>query len=87
MMSQASSRLSGGGGLSVPSVGKVITLLRESLLLSMAAFGFLMFLFSAAVLTPMGEDVVGALLGVAGLNVAFIGLFGYAVYKSLDRIF
>jgi len=85
MMAQASSRRS--GGLSLPSAGKIITMLKESLLLSMTAFGLLMFLFSALVLTTMGDDVVGALLGVAGLNVAVIGLIGYVLYKTLDRMY
>ena len=69
----------------VPVIGAVFSRLKESLMLSVAASGLLLFLFSALVLTALGKDVLAALFGVMGINVTIIGLLGYAAYHILDR--
>jgi len=86
MLASVQSKVSDSLGVRVPVLGAAVRKIKESLLLSIMAGGLSLFLASALVLVPFGQDVVGALLAVIGFNVALISFLGYILYHVLDRV-
>lgn len=69
---------------------RVLKTLRGSFLLSLVAFGIVLFAFAVLINTSIsftGQDgVIAAILGIFGISAVLFGIVGYLAFKVAHRL-